>query len=1167
MLALAVRRSPNLVQSDKEAPKLIRQFVRALVDTPASGPDYGLGMVVAGPRKHAEQTATLASCAAVQMDAGGFFNEVRTSGNFDAGVRRRLFHLEKLVGQALDDLDSAEAKEELAREHTWQLLSRLTVLMPRLESPDETDWSAVKNDLVPVARGTDLAGASRLRDRLLTLADDYAPKAARVDLRHLRRRVHSLVDSTVRRHKRGWQALDSLRRGAITSVRGEIATGGGPCLRLDRSGAVDELVRKLAEREAVLVSGESGVGKSALVVLGLAGQIEVDSLRCQAVCINLRLVPKLPVRFETVLGGPLSTLLSELSAPERVLIIDGCDAVAEGWGDAFHHLVEAAKEGGVKVVAVSGVDTRRVLLDTLNERFAGNVGGYEVSPLSDAELDEAVRAFPELGRLREDSRSREILRRLVVVDLLIRSRVQDVPLTDADAMNEVWSGLVRQRESSHRGYPDARESALLRLADLELSGGDRLKVVSEIDAAALDGLWRDGLLRRSHEEPFKVGPEFAHDEVRRYAVARLLLSGDTPASRLLQAGAPRWSLSAAQLACLAWLGRPRPGRAKAVDRLGELQASFDALDQAGCGVRWRDVPGEALLGLAAPAGALRDALPGLRMDSGEGLTRLARLVEQRLSDDNGLVNVAAADPVIALFVGDEVPWQSFDGASSLLRNWLRAHVVGCTAEGHRLRVLLRRRLVEGCTAGERRLAEDQAAAAKVRAARSPAEIKAARRFEEENPLLFTEIGYGGQSQRHRRRGPEVPRELRDKVILELLALLGPDLGEDGERILRRVAGDAPEWLAPAVEELLTGRALAAYGRGLLAHLTEAYYVDDEEHNLDIHDHGIRDHHGRSFGVTPLAAWYRGPFMPLLHSDFRSGVAVLNRLLNHAARVRARISASYDQEGEESLEADEIGRYRVELRITGSSRRYLGDANVWHWYRGNAVGPFPCASALQALERVCDQLIEHDVPVGRLVSTMLNGCENLAMVGLIVGVLVRHLERVGDGLDPYLAEPLVWRFEFNRVAQEMSGLAAGPEGIVKPDRRNWSIREAAMNLVVRATDERASELRAVGRALIANAQRQLEAARDHQSPAASDDVIQETLVMVRGWASALDRKAYSVHERPEGFLIQASPPDDVVQALQEGAEDRARFGEWTRLNVRYGIGKDRRKEPLGREELV
>jgi hypothetical protein len=58
-------------------------------------------------------------------------------------------------------------------------------------------------------------------------------------------------------------------------------------------------------------------------------------------------------------------------------------------------------------------------------------------------------------------------------------------------------------------------------------------------------------------------PEFAHDEVRRYAVARLLLTAGDRASKLTQVGVPRWALAATRLRsrlgalrCLAGTARP-----------------------------------------------------------------------------------------------------------------------------------------------------------------------------------------------------------------------------------------------------------------------------------------------------------------------------------------------------------------------------------------------------------------------------------------------------------------------------------------------------------------------------------------------------------------------------------------------------------------------------------
>ena len=486
VLALGIRRSPRFVPSDQSTQELVRQFVRTLLDASTDGPEHRFGIVVAGPQSHAKQLARLADLAKDQLDAPGFFDLVRTPHKFEAAVRGRLDQLAKLLERALRDLGVDNADVAQVERYAWELLSRLSVLMPRIESPDDTDWLAVANSLVPVARGSDLTAASALRDRLVALAGEYSPKSARVDLKLLRRDVHAMLDSATRRHRQGWQALEHLHRRAVASVRDEITTSGdGRRIRLDRSSAVAKLVATARDALAVVASGESGVGKSALTILGITAECTADPDSLQALCINLRHTPKLTVEFEATLGCPLSAILGELSAPQRMLIVDGADAVAEGMEDAFRYLVDAAQESDVKVIAVTSVDSIHVVRDILTERFGTDVADHTVASLTDSEIDEIVRTFPELSKLNANARSRELLRRLVVADLLVRGRVRGVPLTEADAMREVWSGLVRRHEKSDRGDPDAREVALLRLADLDLSGGDRFGVIRKIDPATL----------------------------------------------------------------------------------------------------------------------------------------------------------------------------------------------------------------------------------------------------------------------------------------------------------------------------------------------------------------------------------------------------------------------------------------------------------------------------------------------------------------------------------------------------------------------------------------------------------------------------------------------------------------------------------------------------------
>ncbi|AUG76091.1 hypothetical protein CFP65_1181 [Kitasatospora sp. MMS16-BH015] len=1161
VLAIAVRRAPDLVQSNELSKKLICTLVQEVVNAPNDGIEYRAALVVAGRQDHAEQLAVLADEAVKQRDAPNFFGLVRTPRKFPVGVRTRLTHIEELVKHALTTLRATEPSPQLVEQHTWELLSRLTVLMPRLETPDDLDWAPVTNSLIPVARGADLYGATRLLERLIALADEYQPKAATVDLSLLRRDAHQVLDSTTRRHRQGWGALGHLHERALASVRDEIAAeDGSRTVRLDRSDTAAQLLQLVTPSAAVVASGESGVGKSALVVRTLAAAAQ-DADSVQVACINLRHLPGTTVELEAVLGTSLTALLGELSAPQRLLVIDGADALAEGKQELFRYLIDAAGQADVKVVAITANDARQVVHDTISDRRVGEVAGFEVPLLTDAQVTEVASVFDELSALAADLRSRELLRRPVVVDLLVRGGVKATPLSDADAMQHVWSRLVRRQGYPERGIPDARDIALLRLAALELGHGDALEVVGAIDPTALAGLRQDGLLRTDADDPFAIGPQFAHDEVRRYAIARLFLSAGHPTTKLVEAGVPRWALGAARLACQALLAGPDTPKSPLRGRFARLQQAFDDLVAAGHGDRWGDVPGEALLTLGAPDPVLREAWPMLRAEPSAGLRRLIRLVDQRLHDEAGLVRIIAVEPLIALLLDDEEPWRQGKHVQDILRDWLHAVIIAGTPAGYPLRVRLHDRLVAACAAADRRLSDEQAATAAAQAALPPEELEAERQFLEKQMLRFT-----GGSRRHTQRSArhELPREITDELMVELLALLGPDLGEDGEAVLRRVAHDAPAWVGPAVDEVLTGRALAMYRRGFLAELSVAYYLNEDEDGTGFHQDGIRRHHARGLGVTPLAAWYRGPFMSLFQTDFRNGVSVLNRMLNHAALARARTLAGLQRQYGAPIEDHALDDYREELDVAGVRRTYVGDEHVWLWYRGTGVGPHPCMSALQALEQVCDQLVEADIPLATLVAILLEDCANLAMVGLVVGLLVRHLERADRLLDRYLTEPVIWHLEFGRVVHEASGLGASSDGLTAPERRRWSLRETATMMVLRADDQRADELRLLGSGLIANARRLFE----EEFGESAESTVQEQLATVRAWASGLDRGTYQAQQVEGGLEIQSTPPSDVVEALQARNVETARAREAMRLNVRYYVNpKTGKAEAIDSDELV
>lgn len=432
------------------------------------------------------------------------------------------------------------------------------------------------------------------------------------------------------------------------------------------------------------------------------------------------------------------------------------------------------------------------------------------------------------------------------------------------------------------------------------------------------------------------------------------------------------------------------------------------------------------------------------------------------------------------------------------------------------------------------------------AARIERDSGPAHQLEQTHPeLFFSQLNYGGPPRRER---PQVPSVCRDRDYLELLVLLGPDLSDEGESILTRIAQDEPSELSPVVESLLADRALSQYRRGLLAQLTEAFYLDDEGNGGHFDDDGIRGRDPQYSGAMgPLAAWYLGPFLVLFQTDPRGGIEVLNRLLNHAALHRARTLARLHGMGAD-FEGLDISPYQVDMEVAGTRRSCVGDEQVWYWYRGTAFGPYPCISALHALERACDLFIKQGIPIGQLARVLLEGCQNLAMVGLVVGILVRHSEAAGDLLDPYFADPMIWHLEFRRVALESSTLAASSEGIEAPDRRRWSLREAATVATLSAGEERAAVLRKVGETLVENARAQI---ADGQKPTTvGDENADKALAVVIAWASCLDRNNLQLSEALGGLYIQATPPEDVVQKLHDGNRDIERSFDEISLSSRY-----------------
>jgi hypothetical protein len=1143
-LAIACRRHPRFTRSNGQTKALFVSLVRADLAADSSPEvEDRIAIAVSGHQGGAREVAELAGLARNQGDAATYFSLINDSGRYSAELRSRLSHFTDLVGNALASIDVSDAG---STEHRcWSLLRRLNVFSTELEPPNDGDWVALVDLLKPWSVDSTAASAIALRNELDVLAGEFAQTAAALDANALRRRLHAFIDPTAHRSSVGWTRLLLLDREARAAVpRALIGSGNHAALTLERTEMRTELVAALQQAgKDLVVRGDSGVGKSAAVLDAVEPWVLGDD--CQALAINLRDLPDTPLDLIATLSEPLEDLLAGLTAPQRLLIVDAAEAAAENRREVFAHILRSARSSGVTVVAVAASEGAAVAIELMKAGGA-EIREHVVPSLSDDEISVAVRHFPELQRLAENPKGRELLRRPFVIELLTRAGDPGVPLSEADALEHVWKQLVRNGERCDAGLPDAREQAMLSLAAYALTKGPVDSLLTSLDAAAVAGLRHSALLRSSGRLPWERVPEFAHDLLRAYAVARQILATRDPASELRRVNAPRWALPAARLACELLLSSTDTAENPLRGRFGRLQATFEELAASGHGERWADVPTEAMLSIAHPLAILQDAWSALLKNEATGVRRLFRVLQLRHQRE-GILDTIVAEPVIMQLLSERpLPGLGAE-AANLIRDWLIAHVLRRTPGGQPTRLALAQVIADRCAENERELDRLNAEALAARAARSPEEVAA----DEERRRKFAALTSfsAGPKRRRRPRMRRRPYEWIHESSIAHLALLGSDLGLRGEAILRRIAEDEPHSLAPALETALAGQALADFDSALLIDLVEAYYLDadkDDEDELGyggFRDDGIRRHTGGGFG-TPLAAYFRGPFLAMFRADYRRGVACLNRLLNHAARHRVRILSNLRYEPG----PDDDGLYEHKLSITGEPRTYIGDGHVWLWYRGTGVGPYPCMSALQALEFVSDEIIRRGVPVTRLVPMLLEGAESLAMPGLVLGILVRHLEAAGDALDPFVVEPLIWQLEFSRcVHDRSSGLAAQVPGLDGIDRRLWSLREACMMLTLRAEGERAEQLRELGERLVATARAQV---GDDNSPAAT-----QHLATVQNWAAALDRTAYQFEERDGQLLVRQATNPEVEAVLGETNADLRRSNEAVGLTVRHAHTRD------------
>ena len=409
------------------------------------------------------------------------------------------------------------------------------------------------------------------------------PKQQKSTGRQAVRDSHPVLHSPRRLLEAAWSELRRLAEEAHSAVRYQCGTD--CAVSLPRGAARDDPEAALISRRVLIVSGVSGAGKSALVCSALDHLVDTCADEFESVYLNLRHLPQQPAVLRAGLAAPLEDVLKEMSAPRRLVAVDAADRAAETDQTALAAIVRDAVAADASVCVITATEASEAVQGIVAAAAGEPPAVHTVPTLTEEEIDQLAAAFPAVRPMASNSRAREFLRRPVIADHLARADSGDTLLGEGAAMEVSWSRLVRRESREGRGNPDSRDQAMRQLAQHRLTPQDPDVLYAQMDGEALGGLRRDGILRASSRMGVPL-PEFAHDILREFAVAKILASTGDPTERLREFDVPRWTLPVARLACESLLSGCEHSAESTASVFERLQTGFDALSAGGHSERW-----------------------------------------------------------------------------------------------------------------------------------------------------------------------------------------------------------------------------------------------------------------------------------------------------------------------------------------------------------------------------------------------------------------------------------------------------------------------------------------------------------------------------------------------------------------------------------------------------
>ena len=1016
VLEVQVKRSITFAAADPVFRKVVGQIVEASQRSDFLTQRYELAIATTkGSRKIDGAYQDVLTLARQIGDAATFAAQIDLEGVANEDMRAFV----KTFESHLRDEGAPHDNETV-----WRLLRRFQILTFDFTATGSASHDLALERAVRVLHADDGSRAGALWVSLIELAIDVAKsggdRTRETALQTFAQLGYRFVGE--RRHATARAALAESSRLALADIRNRV--GSAVLARQERIAATHAA---LDRGRYVEVRGDAGVGKSGV----LRQMAEAMQAEGQVIVLSPgRCAPRGWTAWRAQLGfdGTLRELLVELANDGGATIfVDNLDSFsAEEKLTVVDVVGEASIVPGFAVVATArreyGIDEPSWLPSDALERL-GQTEPITIGELSKAEVEQLKAIDPSLAPILTDGHpARQVARNLFrLARLASQPASEPVPRTEVDMAEQWWANADGTRDA---GWRD-RSRLLQGVAVQTLSGADFLDVSGQA-AAPIDALVSSGTLRNLSINLVA----FRHDVLREWAIANAIHADPRLIDRL-QLDRPATAMFARGIELAARMAIER-----AADGVKWL-AIVDRLSQARVHRSWRRAAVLALARSEAAETLLQRASPELLANGAALLRELIRTV--MAVDVLSAAKVFAAagvDPALIpasinvprgtawttlivwlLSTGDIAPNEAIPEIVQLYA----AFSVG-TLGATDITPFTTRQIYRWLRLMEPRNAMP-----------SPSE----------GPVFWTHLDRDGVQ--------SLKSDLRDafltfarttpELAAEYLAAVGKsEHNEDIVRSILKMRGTLAQ-AAPAELAELTAQALIARPRR-----RERHFGQEREEAFTYLDHEFLQ-------ASPA----QGPFLDLLTSSPKDGLALVHRLVAHAVAHRSRGS--------------DPGTNGFDLALPGGARTFPW-TQTYFWSRNSNF--YTVTSALMALEAWAHRRVEAGEAFEGVLTDVLGPPGSCAAYMLVaVDLIISHWPKSLDVAAAFLGCPELLCVDHTRQVHDrvelpdffgLGALRSEPRGSVtaadlkrRPSRRT-TLDELISNFTFLASPDQHATLR-------------------------------------------------------------------------------------------------------------